>query len=59
MLSHDLIKDKLVYSIERIFQKEGSFILHVIKGMLFSPMMQLEIIINGLIRKCVKLVPFS
>ena len=34
------------------------FILHAKIGMLFSPQMQLEIIIYGLVRKCVKLSLF-
>ena len=35
------------------------FILHVMIGMLSSHLMQSEIIIDGLVRKCVKLSPFS
>ena len=58
-LPHNLIKDKLVDLIERTFQKEGSFILHVMIGMLSSHLMQSEIIIYGLVRKCMKLSPFS
>ena len=58
-MPHNLIKDKLVGLIEMIFQREGFFILHVMIGMLFSPLMQLEIIINGLVRMYVKLSPFS
>ena len=42
-LPHNLIKDKLVDLIERILLIEGSF-LHVIIGMFFSPLMQLNII---------------
>ena len=57
-LPHNLIKDKLVDLIERIFQRQGSLYIAMI-GMLFSPLMQLEIIIYGLVRKCVKLSPFS
>ena len=53
-----LIKDKLMDLIERIFQRGGSLILHVMIGMLLSPQMQLEIIIYGLVRKYVKLSPF-
>ena len=34
-------------------------ILHGMIGMLFSSLMQLEIIIYGLVRECVKLSPFS
>ena len=53
-LPHNLIKDKLVDLIERTF-----FILHVMIGMLSSHLMQSEIIIYGLVKKCVKLSPFS
>ena len=35
------------------------FILHVMIGTLSSHLMQSEIIIYGLVRKCVKLSPFS
>ena len=35
------------------------FILHVMIGMVSSHPMQSEIIIYGLVRKCVKLSPFS
>ena len=58
-LPHNLIKDKLVDLIERTFQREALFILHVMIGMLSSHLMQSEIIIYGLVRKCVKLSPFS
>ena len=58
-LPHNLIKDKLVDLIERTFQREGSLLLHAMIGMLSSHLMQSEIIINGLVRKCVKLSPFS
>ena len=47
--------------VERIFQKgRFSFILYmfVILGMLSPLLMQSEIIIYGLVRKCVKLLPF-
>ena len=43
-LPHNLIKDKLMDLIER---------------MLFSHLMQSGIKIYGLVRKCVKLLPFS
>ena len=55
-LTHNLIKDKLVDLIERIFQR---IILHVMIRMLSSHLLQSEIIIYGLVRKCVKLSPFS
>ena len=59
ILPHNLIKDELVDLIERIFQRECSLYMNVMIGMLFSPMMQLEIKIYGLVRKWVKLSPFS
>ena len=48
----------------RIYLKELSkgkalFILHVMIGMLSSHLMQSGIITHGLVRKCVKLSPFS
>ena len=59
-LPHSLIKDKLVDLIERTLKKgKALFILHVMIGMLSSHLMQSEIIIYGLVRKCVKLSPFS
>ena len=58
-LPHNLIKDKLVDLIERTFQGKALFILHVMIGMLSSHLMQSEIIIYGLVKKCVKLSPFS
>ena len=60
-LSHNLIKDKLVDLIERIFQREGSLYIacnDVMIGMLSSHFMQSEIIIHGLVRKVLKLSPF-
>ena len=58
-LPHNLIKDKLVDLIERTFQREGSLYIACNDKMLFSHLMQSEIIIYGLVRKCVKLSPFS
>ena len=58
-LPHNLIKDKLVDLIERISKEKALFILHVMIRMLSSHLMQSEIIIYGLVRKCVKLSPFS
>ena len=58
-LPRNLIKDKLVDLIEKVFQREGSLIIACNASMLFSPLMQLNIIIYGLVRKCVKLSPFS
>ena len=43
--------------IERIFQREGS--LECNDRHAFSPLMRLEIIIYGLVRKCIKLSTFS
>ena len=48
-LPHNLIKDKLVDLIERIFKEKVLSILHVMIDMLFSPLMQLNIIIYGLV----------
>ena len=58
-LPHTLIKDKLVDLIEELSKGKALFILHIILGMFFSHLMQSEIIIYGLVRKCVKLSPFS
>ena len=58
-LPHNLIKDKLVDLIKRISKEKVLFILHVMIGMPFSPLMQLNIIMFGLVRMCVKLSPFS
>ena len=58
-LPHNLIKDKLVDLIDRTFQREGSLFLRVMIRMLLLHLMQSEIIIYGLVRKCVKLSPFS
>ena len=41
------------------YLKSGIEELHVMIGMLSSHLMQSEIIIYGLVRKCVKLSPFS
>ena len=45
--------------IETISKEKVLFILRVMIGMLFSPLVQLEIIIYCLVRKCMKLSPFS
>ena len=58
-LPHNLIKDKLVDLIYELSKGKALFILHVMIGMLSSHLMQSEIIIYGLVRKCVKLSPFS
>ena len=58
----NLIKDKLVALIERTFQRECSLYITCNDrnaGMLSSYLMQSEIIIYGLVRKCVKLSPFT
>ena len=54
-LPHNLIKDKPVDLIERIFQSKGSLYIACNDRHAFSPLIQLEIIIYGLVRKCVKL----
>ena len=58
-LPHNLIKDKLVDLIERIFQRDGSIYIACNDRQAFSPLMQLNIIMYGLVRKCVTLSPFS
>ena len=58
-LAHNLIRDKLVDLIERIFSKGRLFILDVMMRMLSSHLMQSEIIIYVLVRNFVKLSPFS
>ena len=58
-LPHNLINDKQVDVIERTLKGKAPFILHVMIEMLSSHPMQSEIIIYGLVRKCVKLSPFS
>ena len=45
--------------IEELSKGKAHFILHVIIGMLSSHLMRSEIIIYGLVRKCVMLPPFS
>ena len=45
--------------IERTFQKEGSFYIACNDKNAFLHLIQSEIIIYGLVRKCVKLSPFS
>ena len=45
--------------LKELSKGKALFILHVIIGMLFSHLMQSEIIIYGLVRKCVKPSPFS
>ena len=58
-LFYNLIKDKLMDFSERILQREGSLYIACNMGMLFSPLMQSEIIIYGHVRKCVKFSSFS
>ena len=45
--------------LKELSKGKALFILHVMIGMLSSHLMQSEIIIYGLVRKCVKLSPFS
>ena len=58
-LPHNLMKDKLVDLTETTFQGKALFILHEMIRMLSSHLMQTEIIIYGLVRKCVTLSPSS
>ena len=51
--------NKIVIFSRTAFKGKALFILHVMIGMLSSHLMQSEIIIYGLVRKCVKLSPFS
>ena len=53
------IKDKLVDLIERTFQRECSLYTACNDKNAFSHLMQSGIIIYGIVRKCVKLSPFS
>ena len=48
---------RLVDLIERIFKREGSLYIACNDRHAFSPLMQLNITIYDLIRKCVKLSP--
>ena len=59
ILPHNLIKDKQVDFIEKKSKGKALFILHVMIEMPSSHLMQSEIIIYGLVRKCVKFSPFS
>ena len=56
---NNYINDKSVDFIEKFSKGKVISILHVMTGMLSSPLLQSEIIIYGLVRKCVKLSPFS
>ena len=58
-LPHNRIKDKLVDLIERIFQKEGSLYIACNDRHAFFTSDAVIIIIYGLVRKYVKLSPFS
>ena len=58
-LPHNLIKDNLVDVMKELSKRNVLFILHVMIRMFFSHLMQSGIIIYGLVRKCVKLSPFS
>ena len=59
MLPHNLIKNKLVDFIKRIFKREGSLHIACNDRHAFLPLMQLEIIIYDFVRKCMNLSPFS
>ena len=58
-LPHNLFKDKLVDLIERIFQREGSLYIACNDRHVFSPLVQMDIIIYRLVGECVELSPFS
>ena len=59
-LFHNLIKDKLVDLIKIIFQREGSlYIACNNRNVFFTSDAVRKIITYGLVRKCVKLSPFS
>ena len=60
-MPHNLIKDKLVDLIEKLKELskgKALFILHVMIGMFSLHLMQSEIIIQGLVRKCVEALIF-
>ena len=48
-----------IFNAYRVISGDMEFILHVMIGMLSSPLMQSEIIIYELVRKCVMPSPFS
>ena len=54
-----LLRINLWIYLKELSKGKALFILHVIIGMLSPHLMQSEIIIYGLVRKCVKLSPFS
>ena len=56
-LPHNLIKNKLEDLFERILKEKVLFILHVMTGMLFSPLMLLNII-YGLFQKVCEALTF-
>ena len=58
LTTHNRIKDKLIDLIKKSKGK-ALFILHVMIRMLSLHLMESEIIIYRLVRKCVKLSPFS
>ena len=57
-LPHNLFKDILVDVLKEFSIGKVLFMLRVMIGMLPLPLMKTEIIIYGLVRKCVKLAPF-
>ena len=57
--AHNLINDKLVDLIERIFQMEGSLYIACNNKNAFFTSDAVRIIIYGLVRTCVKLSAFS
>ena len=54
-----LLRIKWWIKLKELSKGKALFILHVIIGILSSHLMQSEIIIYGLARKCVKLSPIS
>ena len=58
-LPHNFIEDKLVDLIERTFQRDSSVYIACNDRNASSHLMQSEIIIYGLVRKCLKRSPFS
>ena len=59
MVIRVLCNQKCVFKWKELSKGKALFILHVMIGMLSSHLVQSEIIIYGLVRKCVRLSPFS
>ena len=54
-----ILRINLWIQLKELSKRKAVFTLHVMIGMLSSHLMQSEVIIYGLVRKCVKLSPFS